>query len=159
MLECTHGRVSRYHRVIRSRKSKKERQHNVKRKQGKRTNNDLQNTTTENQRPSTTNPLKTEWTRVLWKGEQYCSCFTSGTRNVLQNSPQTPLQHSTPRQQATTPLGKVHGPCISADFPRVLVIQSCVWFIWFLMYLYQSTVLEQLLLSWIKFVIVSLEYL
>ena len=45
--------------VVRSLKSKKDRQHNGQRKKGKRTNNDLQNATQKSQDRVTQTPLKT----------------------------------------------------------------------------------------------------
>jgi hypothetical protein len=45
--------------VVRSLKSKKDRQRNGQRKKGKRTNNDLQNTTQKSQDRVTRTPLKT----------------------------------------------------------------------------------------------------
>jgi hypothetical protein len=58
--------------VIRSRKSKKDRQHNGQKKKDKRTNNNLQNIAHKTKDRVTWTPQKTlEWTPVLQKGKLF----------------------------------------------------------------------------------------
>ena len=61
-------RVSRYQRVIRIRKSKKDRQSNGQKKRNKRTNIDLQNITQKTKDRATRN---LGWTQVLRKSKQF----------------------------------------------------------------------------------------
>jgi hypothetical protein len=67
--------------VIKNCKSKKDRQHNGRKKTDKRTNNDLQNITHKTKDRVTRTPLKTG-DELRYSGRESSSCSTSGTRRV-----------------------------------------------------------------------------
>jgi len=71
--------------VIRSSKSKKDRQHNGQKKKYKRTNNDIQNITNKTKDRVTRTPLKTG-SELRCSGRVISSCSTSGTRRVTLDS-------------------------------------------------------------------------
>jgi len=72
-------------KVIKIRKSKKNRQHNGQKKKYKRTNNDLQNTTLKNKDRATRTPLKTGG-ELRCSGRESSSCSISGTRRVISDA-------------------------------------------------------------------------